>query len=150
MTDSERIRKILNISRAEFSRRYHIPVRTLEEWDAGRATPPVYVVELLERAVREDKDMKYAVILSTRGDEEVIFIGSKEEAVKRETSLRKECRKKDPDGAEMDCYTISEKELEKREAAKNFYDMLSDEEKSDIIEVDGKKYIRKIYEEYNK
>ncbi len=55
MRDSERIRKILGISRAEFSRRYHIPLRTLEAWDAGMREPPAYVVELLERVVREDK-----------------------------------------------------------------------------------------------
>ena len=55
MTDSERIRKILDISRAEFSRRYHIPIRTLEAWDSGINTPPAYVVELLERAVSQDK-----------------------------------------------------------------------------------------------
>ena len=55
MYESERIRKLLGVSRAEFSRRYHIPVRTLEQWDKGVATPPVYVMELLERVVREDK-----------------------------------------------------------------------------------------------
>lgn len=54
MTDSERIRKMLGVSRAEFSRRYGIPLRTLEEWDAGRRVPPEYVVRLLERAVEED------------------------------------------------------------------------------------------------
>jgi putative transcriptional regulator len=56
MTDSERIRKILGVSRSEFSRRYNIPLRTLEEWDAGRRTPPTYVIELLERVVTEDKN----------------------------------------------------------------------------------------------
>ena len=56
MTDSERIREILGISRIEFSRRYHIPIRTLEAWDAGTNTPPAYVMELLERAVKEDKE----------------------------------------------------------------------------------------------
>lgn len=54
MTDSERIRKMLGVSRAEFSRRYGIPIRTLEEWDSGRRVPPEYVVSLLERAVKED------------------------------------------------------------------------------------------------
>lgn len=56
MTESRRIRDILGISRAEFSRRYHIPIRTLEDWDAGLKNPPQYVIELLERAVLEDKD----------------------------------------------------------------------------------------------
>lgn len=54
MTDSERIRNMLGVSRAEFSRRYDIPIRTLEEWDAGRRVPPKYVVNLLERVVKED------------------------------------------------------------------------------------------------
>lgn len=54
MTDSERIRKMLGISRAEFSRRYDIPIRTLENWDAGKRLPPDYVIKLLERVVEED------------------------------------------------------------------------------------------------
>lgn len=56
MTESQRIRGILGISRAEFSRRYHIPIRTLEDWDAGKKKPPKYVIELLERAVLQDKE----------------------------------------------------------------------------------------------
>lgn len=55
MTRSEEIRATLGISRAEFSRRYEIPIRTLEDWDAGKKNPPEYVMDLLERAVREDK-----------------------------------------------------------------------------------------------
>ena len=54
MSRSEEIRAILGISRAEFSRRYHIPVRTLENWDAEIQSPPEYVLELLERVVKED------------------------------------------------------------------------------------------------
>ena len=56
MNESERIRSILGISRAEFGRRYNIPIRTLEDWDAGRATAPEWVYKVLERVVNEDKD----------------------------------------------------------------------------------------------
>lgn len=49
------IRAILGVSRAEFSRRYGIPIRTLEDWDAGVRTPSDWVLALLERVVREDK-----------------------------------------------------------------------------------------------
>ena len=35
------------LSRAEMSRLFEIPVRTLEEWDAGRRTPPPYVEKLI-------------------------------------------------------------------------------------------------------
>lgn len=55
MERSEKIRAILGISRAAFSRKYNIPLRTLEDWDAGKKNPPEYVMDLLERAVREDK-----------------------------------------------------------------------------------------------
>lgn len=50
------IRAILNVSRAEFSRRYGIPVRTLEDWDYGKRKPPEWLLRLLERVVREDAE----------------------------------------------------------------------------------------------
>lgn len=56
MTAKE-IREILGISRAEFSRRYGIPIRTLEDWDAGLRIPSDWVLALLERVVREDKNV---------------------------------------------------------------------------------------------
>lgn len=50
-------REEAGLSRAEMSRRFEIPVRTLEEWDAGRRTPPPYVekliVEKLETIAKE-------------------------------------------------------------------------------------------------
>ena len=55
MNDSERIRSMLGVSRSEFSKRYDIPIRTLEDWDSGRTNPPKYVISLLDRVVREDK-----------------------------------------------------------------------------------------------
>ncbi len=57
MTISE-MREHLKISRAEFSRRYNIPVRTLENWESGKSKCPDYVRQLLERAVLEDCEVK--------------------------------------------------------------------------------------------
>ena len=48
------IRALLGISRAEFARRYHIPIRTLENWDAGTRKPPEWALYILERVVRMD------------------------------------------------------------------------------------------------
>lgn len=48
------MRNLLGLSRAAFSRLYKIPVRTLEDWEAGRRRCPGYVMYLLERAVKED------------------------------------------------------------------------------------------------
>lgn len=56
MERSEEIRKMLGISRAAFSRKYNIPLRTLEDWDAGKKNPPDYVLDMLERIVNEDKE----------------------------------------------------------------------------------------------
>ena len=52
--NTKEIRAILGVSRAEFSRRYEIPIRTLENWDAGIRQPPEWLLKLLERVVRED------------------------------------------------------------------------------------------------
>lgn len=48
------ILSLTNLNKPEFSRRYDIPIRTLENWAAGVRKPPAYVLTLLERAVRED------------------------------------------------------------------------------------------------
>ena len=53
MTTKE-IRGLLGISQAEFSRRYHIPIRTVADWDRGARKPPKWVLEMLERIVKED------------------------------------------------------------------------------------------------
>ena len=42
------------LSQAAFARKYGIPLRTLEDWLAGRRNPPSYVPQLLERVVKED------------------------------------------------------------------------------------------------
>lgn len=55
--NTKEIRAILGISRAEFARRYGIPVRTIENWDAGVTNPPEWVLKLLERVAREDAEM---------------------------------------------------------------------------------------------
>lgn len=59
--NSVEIRAILGISRVEFSRRYGIPIRTIEDWDAGKKHPSEWVMRLLERVVREDALVKNVV-----------------------------------------------------------------------------------------
>ena len=44
----------LGDTQSEFADRYHIPFRTIQNWEAGVRKPPEYVVSLLERQVRED------------------------------------------------------------------------------------------------
>ena len=41
------LRESTGMSRKEFSEHTGIPVRTLEDWEAGRRTPPEYIQRLL-------------------------------------------------------------------------------------------------------
>lgn len=41
------LREQMGMNRREFSEYTKIPVRTLEDWEAGRRTPPEYVPRLL-------------------------------------------------------------------------------------------------------
>ena len=48
------MRKSLGDTQTDFSRRYHIPFRTIQNWEAGVNSPPAYVEELLERQIKTD------------------------------------------------------------------------------------------------
>lgn len=54
MRTIKEIRGMSGLSRAEFSRAYHIPLRSLENWETGQRECPSYLPLLLERAVIED------------------------------------------------------------------------------------------------
>lgn len=41
------LRDSIGMSRKEFSEHTGIPVRTLEDWEAGRRTPPEYIPRLI-------------------------------------------------------------------------------------------------------
>ena len=41
------LRESTGMSRKEFSKHTGIPVRTLEDWEAGRRTPPEYIPRLI-------------------------------------------------------------------------------------------------------
>lgn len=44
------IKDTRSVSRAEFARQYNIPARTLQDWDLGNRTPPIYVKMLIDFA----------------------------------------------------------------------------------------------------
>ena len=48
------IRALANLSQVKFGKKYNIPLRTIQDWEAGKRKPPIYVVELLEFKVRYD------------------------------------------------------------------------------------------------
>ena len=58
-----KLRKETGENRKEFSAHTGIPVRTLEDWEAGRRTPPEYIPRLIEY------QMKYEKLIKKRGRE---------------------------------------------------------------------------------
>ena len=58
MESIKEIRTLTGLSQVKFGEKYRIPRRTIENWERGIAECPQYVVELLERAVREDYEAK--------------------------------------------------------------------------------------------
>lgn len=80
------IRKMTKLSRAEFCRRYNLPLRSVEDWEAGAHSPANYLSDLLERAVREDFNLPriYYVTLTRGDDENCLFkTANKAEAIRR-------------------------------------------------------------------
>ncbi len=60
------MRKSTGMTRKEFSEYTHIPVRTLEDWESGRRTPPEYIPRLLSYQLRYDAMTKGKVTSGER------------------------------------------------------------------------------------
>lgn len=52
--DIKEIRSISGLTQQAFSEKYGIPKRSIENWESGKRNPPAYVINLLERVVKED------------------------------------------------------------------------------------------------
>ena len=52
------LRESIGMNRREFSRHTGIPVRTLEDWEAARRTPPEYIPRLLAYQLKYEKLMR--------------------------------------------------------------------------------------------
>ena len=58
MEAAEKIRKIreqTGLSRKDFSMRIGIPLRTIEDWEAGRRRPPEYIPRLIEYQLKYEE-----------------------------------------------------------------------------------------------
>ena len=51
---AKELRAFTGLSQQKFADKYHIPLRTLQSWEGGERDPALYIIELLERAVKED------------------------------------------------------------------------------------------------
>ena len=58
MKSAKRIRELresISFTRKEFSEHIGIPVRTLEDWEAGRRTPPDYIPRLISYQLKYEE-----------------------------------------------------------------------------------------------
>lgn len=70
MDSSKRIRDLresIGLTRKEFSEHTGIPVRTLEDWEAGRRTPPEYIPRLIAYQLKYEELLRK---VSVRGIED--------------------------------------------------------------------------------
>ena len=49
------LRESIGLTRKEFSEHVGIPVRTLEDWEAGRRTPPDYIPRLISYQLKYEE-----------------------------------------------------------------------------------------------
>lgn len=57
-TRIKKLRENTGLTRKDFSVHTGIPIRTLEDWEAGRRTPPEYVPRLLEYMLKYEELVK--------------------------------------------------------------------------------------------
>ena len=55
---TKELRESIGMSRKEFSEHTGIPVRTLEDWEAARRTPPEYTPRLIAYQLKYEELMK--------------------------------------------------------------------------------------------
>lgn len=58
------VRKQAGLTQKQLAERYQIPLRTLQDWETGKRTPPEYVLNMLLRCIAVDfkikpKDVRY-------------------------------------------------------------------------------------------
>lgn len=61
MESAEKIRKLrkeTGLSRKDFSLHIGIPLRTIEDWEAGRRTPPEYIPRLIAHQLMYEELIK--------------------------------------------------------------------------------------------
>lgn len=43
------LRQLTGLSQSQFSQKFNIPVRTLQNWEIGKAQPAPYIPEMIEK-----------------------------------------------------------------------------------------------------
>ena len=66
----KKLRESTGMSRKDFSEHTGIPVRTLEDWEAGRRTPPEYIPRLIAYQFKYEELITKSKLLKEVYDEQ--------------------------------------------------------------------------------
>ena len=152
--------KIYNVSEA--SEKIGVSVKTLQRWDrdgklVASRTPSnrrYYTDEQLKEAISGNFDEGKYFVVENRNIgsvglpefvETILFSGTKAECIVYEDAKRKEYK----DTTVVDCFIQSETERNKIILVNDFWNTLTEEEKSETIMVNGKKYNKALYDFHN-
>lgn len=59
MAELKLIRASTGLTQKAFAEWLHIPLRTIEDWEAGRRQPPEYVIELIQFKVEHTASLNF-------------------------------------------------------------------------------------------
>ena len=138
------------LTQKSMSELMEIPKRTIENWESGVNTPPEYVErfilkeleEIRKKIEMENKDVYVVIETIYPAEGQVVFIGTKLECAEYEEEARRELTQDEK--VTHDFYTENAVEMEKRreyiEALDAYGGTLTEEEKAEIITIDGRRY----------
>ena len=75
MMDIKKLRIMARMTRREFAEYFNIPKRTIENWEGGQRTPPVYVVELIKYKIEKERLGMLRLVEKDHGKEKVLMEG---------------------------------------------------------------------------
>ena len=138
------------LTQESMSNLMEIPKRSIENWEAGSRKPPAYVERFILKELEEtrkeiemeNKDVYVVIETIYPAEGQVVFIGTKLECAQYEEEARKELTPEER--ITHDFYTENAVEMEKRreyiKALDAYGDTLTEEEKAEIITIDGRRY----------
>ncbi len=58
LANVKNLRLKIGMSQSQFAEYTEVPVRTIQEWEQGRSTPPSYVIKMIWRIIELEKRIK--------------------------------------------------------------------------------------------
>ena len=75
MMDIKKLRIMTRMTQREFAEYFNIPKRTIENWEGGQRTPPVYVVELIKYKIEKERLGMLRLVEKDHKEEKVLMEG---------------------------------------------------------------------------